>query len=118
MHAVVETPTFLRAADREGLTEAERAAIIDRVAADPAAGDEIPGTGGCRKLRFGGRGRGKSGGFRLITFFSGPDVPVFLITVNSKGRRADLTPSERAGLASLGSRLVESVRAGNAAGRR
>lgn len=118
MHAVVETPTFLRAADREGLTEAERATIVDRVAVDPAAGDEIPGTGGCRKLRFAGRGRGKSGGFRLITFFSGVDVPVFLITVYSKGRRADLTPAERATLARLGAQLVDSVRAGNALGRR
>ena len=118
MHAVVETPTFLRAADREGLTEAERAAIVDRLAADPAAGDEIPGTGGCRKLRFGGRGRGKSGGFRVITFFSGADVPVFLITVYSKGRRADLAPSERAGLARLGAQLVDSVQARNASGRR
>jgi hypothetical protein len=118
MHAVVETPTFLRAADRQGLSERERFAIVDLLAAEPSAGDEIPGTGGCRKLRFGGRGRGKSGGFRVITFFSGPDLPVFLITIYSKGRRADLSAAERAGLAQLGTVLVESVRAGGRPRRR
>jgi len=118
MHAVVETPTYLRAAEREGLSEAERFAIVDRLAGNPSAGDEIPGTSGCRKIRFGGRGCGKSGGFRLITFFSGPDLPVFLITVYSKGKRADLSPSERAGLARLGTALVEAVGAKGAPGRR
>jgi hypothetical protein len=47
----------------------------------------IPGTGGARKVRFAGRGKGKSGGYRVITFYSGPEVPVFLITLFAKGRR-------------------------------
>jgi hypothetical protein len=70
------------------------------------AGDEIRGTGGCRKLRLAGRGKGKSGGYRLITFFSGPEIPVFLITMFSKGERADLSKAETNGLASLTKELV------------
>ena len=48
------------------------------IAANPAAGDVIEGTGGARKVWFAGKGKGKSGGYRVITFFSGTDVPVFL----------------------------------------
>lgn len=118
MQSVVETPTFIRAAEREGLDEAERMAIVDALAARPAAGDEIKGTGGCRKLRFPGRGKGKSGGYRVITFFSGPDIPVFLITVYSKGRKADLTAQERAGLADLGRELVKAARTSGGGERR
>jgi mRNA-degrading endonuclease RelE of RelBE toxin-antitoxin system len=28
-----------------------------------------------------GKGRGKSGGYRVITFFAGPDLPICLLTV-------------------------------------
>ncbi len=43
----------------------------------PEAGDEISGTGGARKIRVAGRGKGKSGGYSVITFYSGKDVPVW-----------------------------------------
>lgn len=55
----------------------------------------IEGTGGCRKLRIAGRGKGKSGGYRVITFFSGPSLPVFLLDVFSKGDRPNLTKEDR-----------------------
>jgi len=53
------------------------------------------GTGGARKVRFAGRGKGKSGGYRVITFFGGDDIPVFLLNVFSKGERANLSKTER-----------------------
>lgn len=59
------------------------------------------GTGGCRKVRVAGRGKGKSGGYRTITFYSGIGIPVFLITVFSKGERANLTKAECNQLATL-----------------
>ena len=40
-------------------------------------------------------GKGKSGGYRVITFFAADDIPVFLLDVYSKGRRSDLSQSER-----------------------
>jgi hypothetical protein len=60
-----------------GLTEREREAVVETIANNPAAGDEISGTGGARKVRVAGRGKGKSGGYRVITFYSGKDLPVF-----------------------------------------
>ena len=65
----------------------------------------MQGTGGCRKVRFGGRGKGKSGGYRVITFFTGR-APVFLITVFGKGKKANLTQGERNTLAGLTKTLV------------
>lgn len=95
MHSVVETPDYLADAKAAGLTEAERERIVAMLAANPVAGDEIPGTGGARKLRVAGRGKGKSGGYRVITFYSGIDVPVFLLNVFAKGDRVDLSQAER-----------------------
>lgn len=88
--------------------------IIDHLARRPDAGDVIQGTGGARKVRFAGRGKGKSGGYRVITFYSGGHVPVFLLTVFAKGERADLSKAERNALAQLTRMLVNRYRAGAA----
>ena len=48
-----------------------------------------------------GRGKGKSGGYRLITYFGGADAPVYLLTVFSKGERDNLTKAERNMLAKI-----------------
>jgi len=95
MHTVVETPSYLADAKAAGLTEAEREAVVEMIAYQPEAGDEIGGTGGARKVRVAGRGKGKSGGYRVITFYSGKDVPVFLLAVYSKGEKANLSRKER-----------------------
>jgi hypothetical protein len=50
------------------MTEDEIDNLVDFLAENPTAGDLIVGTGGCRKLRVAGRGKGKSGGYRTITF--------------------------------------------------
>ena len=76
------------------MADAEVDNLINYLAENPTAGDEIAGTGGCRKLRFAGRGKGKSGGYRAVTFYTGESLPVFLLTVFSKGERANLSKSE------------------------
>jgi hypothetical protein len=76
------------------MTDQELEALVDYVAGDPSAGAEIVGTGGCRKLRFAKEGKGKSGGYRIITFYTGSKFPVFLITVFSKGERSNLSKAE------------------------
>ena len=49
-----ETPLFTRQADKL-FSEAEKRDLIDYLAENPLAGDEIPGTGGVRMVRFGTR---------------------------------------------------------------
>lgn len=106
MHTVCETNNFRRDAEDAGMSEDEVERLVDYLAAHPIAGDEMAGTGGCRKLRVAGRGKGKSGGYRTITFYSGRELPVFLITVFSKGERANLSKSERNALQGLTKELV------------
>ena len=62
LHTVVETLRFLRDAEAAGINSESRQVIVDPIAADPAQGDEVQGSGGVRKVRFAGRGKGKSGG--------------------------------------------------------
>lgn len=95
MHTVVETPEYLSAAKRAGMSDTEREAAIDVLAANPEAGEIIPGTGGCRKVRVAREGKGKSGGYRVITYYTTHDQPVFLLTVISKGKQANLTDRQK-----------------------
>ena len=78
MQTVAETPTLSRQADKL-FNEDERRDLIDYLAEHPLAGDEIPGTGGVRKMRFGASGRGKRGGVRMIYFFGGEEVPTYAL---------------------------------------
>ena len=95
MHVVIETPDYLVDAKALGLTADERRSIVDYIAQTPDAGVEMKGTGGARKIRFAGRGKGKSGGYRVVTFYAGEDIPVFLLSIFSKAERANLSQSER-----------------------
>ncbi len=100
MQTVAETPTFTRQADRL-FSDEERKALIDHLAEHPLAGDEIPGTGGIRKLRFAALGRGKRGGARVIYFYGGETMPVYALLAYAKSAKTDLSPSERRAAASI-----------------
>ncbi|MEQ1548881.1 MAG: type II toxin-antitoxin system RelE/ParE family toxin [Chakrabartia sp.] len=101
MHTVVETPTYLAAAAKAGMTETERVAAVDQIAADPQGGEVISGGGGARKVRVAGRGKGKSGGYRILTYFMTEDEPVFLISVISKSKSANLSDVQKAEVKSV-----------------
>lgn len=112
MQTVIETPDFISDAKAARLSEQERLAIVTHLANNPEAGDVIPGTGGARKVRFAGRGKGKRGGFRVITFYSGSDVPIFLLNIFAKGEKINLTPAERHELRAMLSDIVVAYRQG------
>lgn len=112
MQTVVETPAFTGDARSLGLSDGERLTIVAWIAANPAGGDVIEGTGGARKVRFAGRGKGKSGAYRVITFFSGTDIPVFLLNIFAKNEKTDLTPKERRVLKSVLADMVEIYKTG------
>ena len=77
------------------MTEAERDAVLDRLQSDPQAGEIIPGGGGVRKVRIAREGGGRSGGYRVISYFMTMDEPVFLLSVLSKTRAANLTDAQK-----------------------
>lgn len=95
MHTVVETPTFLYAAAKAGMTEQERSNAVSIVAVNPQAGDIIAGGGGVRKIRVPKQGLGKSGGYRVLTYYMTENEPVFLISVLNKSKQANLSPAQK-----------------------
>jgi hypothetical protein len=102
---VVETVTFVARA-KGGMTDEERHRAIDMIAADPECGVLIPGGGGLRKVRFGIGGRGKRGGVRIVYYYQGLSVPVFLLTVFAKNERDDLSRRELNQLAGAAKQLA------------
>jgi mRNA-degrading endonuclease RelE of RelBE toxin-antitoxin system len=95
MQGVIETADFLADAAATGMSEEERALIVLALSEKPKLGDLMPGTGGARKVRFASPGKGKRGGYRVIHYYGGEDIPVFLLAVLKKGERADLSQAEK-----------------------
>jgi hypothetical protein len=89
-----ETAIFSRRADAL-LSADERDALITFLAENPLAGDVIKGTGGVRKVRFAAKGKGKSGGVRVIHYFVDLDTPLTAIFVYGKGEQVDLTAGQK-----------------------
>ncbi len=110
MQTVVETDAYRKDAKDAGLSDAEREAIVDYIADNPRSGDEIAGTGGARKVRFAAKGKGKSGGVRVITFYSGTDIPVFLLNVFAKNEKVNLSAAERNQLKKILGALAKAYR--------
>ena len=66
-------------------------------------------------MRFAGRGKGKSGGYRVVTYYAGSDIPVFLLAVLSKGERANLSKAEQNALRTELAHVKQEYQAGVAA---
>ena len=115
MKTVIETPTFLSTARDAGLTDDMREFIVATISDDPMMGDLMAGTGGCRKSRFPGRGKGKRGGYRTVHYNGPDDVPVLLLVVLDKGDRDNLSHQERNELRELVQKYAAEYRAGVAA---
>lgn len=106
---VVETSSFSRhAATLWSDFEIEELKLY--LAMHPQSGQEIPATGGLRKLRWGRAGIGKQGGARVIYYFYDESAPVFLLGAYGKGRQADLSPSDKAALTKAAAFLKASIK--------
>lgn len=56
----------------------------------PESGAVIPGSGGLRKLRWAGSGRGKRGGLRLIYYYVTAEGQILLLHLYAKNDMEDL----------------------------
>ena len=93
------TRTYERAI-RKLISEEARKEMEAAIVADPDEAPVIRGTGGIRKLRWAGSGRGKRGGIRTI----GPEA-IYLLTAYAKADRDDLTSADKKVLSRPGSYL-------------
>lgn len=105
LHGVAELPSYIRLADKL-LSAEERQDLIGYLAEHPKAGDILEGTGGVRKLRWRRGGQGKSGGVRIIYYHHDDLMPLYLLTLFTKGDKANLSKAERNALAGLVDVLV------------
>ncbi len=84
MHTVSETEIFQRYA-ASVWSESERTEFINWIAANPLAGDVVPGSNGCRKVRWSRGGMGKRGGVRVI-YFNELEGHTWLLIVYAKAK--------------------------------
>lgn len=60
----------------------------------PDAGDVIPGSGGCRKLRWAAKGHGKRGGARVIYYWITEDHRILLLDLYAKSQSENLSQAK------------------------
>lgn len=92
----VELPPFERNRS-DYLDDESFRALQNKLLSNPEAGDEIPDSGGLRKLRFGDkrRGKGARGGIRIIYYWYSKNHLFWLFTLFDKDEATDLTPDQR-----------------------
>ena len=112
MLTIVETSVFARRAEKL-LSPDEHGELLFYLALHPLAGDEIPGTGGVRKVRFSARGKGKSGGVGVIYYFFDEENPLYALFLYAKNEQSNPTPEQRQTFAAL----AASIKAGATARR-
>jgi hypothetical protein len=86
---IIETPSFTRFWP-DYWSEDERGEFAAWIAANPEAGDVIPGSGGCRKLRWTRPGMGKRGGVRVV-YYNRLDIGhIYLLLIYAKSARDNI----------------------------
>jgi len=89
----VETPVFT-AAVTSLLSDEEYRQLQLALVIRPEHGALIRGSGGLRKLRWGGRGHGKRGGVRVIYYWHPGEHFLYMLLIYAKAAQDDLTPSQ------------------------
>ena len=90
---IIETPIFTRRLKDIMTDEDYRKLQIDLIAR-PDAGKIIPGSGGLRKLRWVGSGRGKRGGSRIIYYWFSQEELILMLFIYTKKEQDDLTSEQ------------------------
>jgi len=89
----LETPIFT--ARLRGLLDEDQYRTLQlALLLRPEQGPVIPGSGGLRKLRWAGRGRGKRGGLRVIYYWTAREQAFYMLYVYAKNEQGDLTPAQ------------------------
>lgn len=88
---IIETPRFSKLIT-DYLSDNEYAALQWGLVTHPELGDVIPQSGGIRKLRWAGSGKGKRGGLRIIYYWRNHRGEIWLMTVYAKNE-ADNIPA-------------------------
>lgn len=110
IHTVVETGAFTARVKRLGLSADELAAMYDVYASTPDYGKIVRNTGGLRKGRIAKDTTGKSGGYRVFSFFADHANPVFLLWVIDKTDEDALSAEQEKAFKALTTELKKELR--------
>jgi mRNA-degrading endonuclease RelE of RelBE toxin-antitoxin system len=85
---------FKRLAKKHLSIKKDLAALVTELTEDPTLGTMI--TENCYKIRMSitSKGKGKSGGARIITYVIAPDETIFLLSIYDKSERATISNNE------------------------
>ncbi len=102
----IETPVFTAQVLNALAAESYRALQL-ALAFRPEQGAIIPGSGGIRKVRWAGSGRGKRGGVRVLYFWDRANDTVYFLFLFSKNQRSDLSARQLGALRRLVRELLQ-----------
>jgi hypothetical protein len=100
---IIETSVFTRII-QELLTDDEYAELQLALIRNPVAGAIIKNSGGIRKLRWAGSGRGKRGGIRVIYYWVTADNQIRMLYAYTKNTQSDLDKDQLAALRKIAER--------------
>jgi hypothetical protein len=94
------------------LDEEEQMAMEFYIACAPEAHPVIPGSGGFRKARWARRGKGKSGGFRVVYFFMTEPGRIYMAAIYAKSHKETLSAADQNLLAKLAAQIKRAAKGG------
>ena len=110
VHTIIETPAFTSQARKIGVSRSELDALYDVYASNSSYGEVMRRTGGLRKGRIARDHGGKSGGYRVFSFFADASHPVFLLWVIDKTDDTTLTDAQEGAFKKVINTLKEALK--------
>ncbi len=93
MYTIIETPNFQKKIDKIFTTD-ERLEFISYLAKNSLKGDVIKNGKGLRKIRWNAKGKGKSGGVRIIYYNLLDDGYIYCLDIYAKNKKENLSANE------------------------
>jgi mRNA-degrading endonuclease RelE of RelBE toxin-antitoxin system len=90
---IIETPIFTKRL-KKIVDDDEYRQLQNILILNPESGKIIKGSGGLRKLRWSGSGRGKRGGSRVIYYWLKDEEIIFMLLIYLKNESEDLTQDQ------------------------
>jgi len=90
---IIETQIFTQRV-REILDDEEYRVLQNEFVLNPELGNIIHGSGGIRKMRWSGSGRGKRGGSRVIYYWFKEQDNLLMLLIYTKKEKDDLTKAQ------------------------
>jgi hypothetical protein len=94
------------------LDQEERMAMEFFIACAPEDHPVIPGAGGFRKARWSRRGKGKSGGFRVVYFFLADPGRIYMAAIYAKSRKDTLSAGDQNVLTKIAAQIKKAAKDG------